>query len=678
MTGESTVARGTRRDCGHRARAALLLAGAALIALPAAGRVAATGDDDSDRVYQLGEVVVSATSAAGVESIGTVRTLGRADLEAGGAVTLDEALALVPGLQVRTGGAGTPRIDIRGLRTRHVLLLLDGIPISDSYDGQFDPTTVPVEHIERIKITTGGGSLLYGPGGNGGVINIITRAGVRELEGSLATGVREGDAYRGELAVSAGTERWRFFAAGSSQSRDGYPLPSSFDATAAENGGTRDNSDEKRRNLFASARYEHSERTRAGLSFNRIDGEHGVPPVTNYDKNDPFANKAKYDRQDDVSGYGLQAAVDHQINTRLGLTGWAYLNRLDTEDNRYDDATYSAQAANGASRTAASTSIAGTSLQLKRRTTATGLATVGLLAESHGWDADGFQVSKNGAKSFDESRDPRLFSAALQYEAWPALGLAMTASAGYSRQDRDDAAGDGDFTGLVGASYQASPATRVKASWARKVRFPSIRQLYDTSSGNPGLEAERTTHYEMGVQQQLGASTMVTADLFRIDADGFIEKDGDAPYLNYEELRLQGVEVAGETRVRGNAVVRASYAFLRSEDRSPGSEREELQYRPRHTVGLESSYRFAFGLAPHLSVIHVAGQYTYDNDKQPPLQKRRIDDYTVVDLRLRQELAADRVALHVGIANLLDTEYEQSYGLPRPGRTLSAGLRCGF
>ena len=539
--------------------------------------------------------MVSATPAAGIESVGTVRTLGRAVLEASGAVTLEEALALVPGLQVRTGGAGTPRVDIRGLRTRHVLLLLDGIPINDSYDGQFDPTTIPVEHIERIKITTGGGSLLYGPGGNGGVINIITRAGVSELTGSLATEVREGEAYRGALAVSAGTARWQFFAAGSSQSRDGYPLASGFDATADEDGGTRVNSDRKRQNLFASARYEHSDRSRAGFVFNRIGGDHGVPPVTNYDKDDPFSQKAKYDRQDDISGYGLQAAVAHQFNARRGLTGWAYLNRLDTEDNRYDDATYSTQAANGASHTAATTSIAGTSLQVKQRVAATGLATVGLLAESHAWDADGFQVGKSGASQFEEQRDLRVFSAALQYETWPVLGLALTASAGYGRQDRSNANSDADLTGLVGVSYQVSQATRVKASWARKVRFPSIKQLYDARSGNPGLEAERTIHYEMGVEQRLGPSATATADLFRIDAEGFIEKDGDGPFLNYEKLRLQGLELAGEGRLAGGATLGASYAYLHSEDRSPGSGREELQYRPRHTLGLEGSCRSGFG-----------------------------------------------------------------------------------
>ena len=55
-----------------------------------------------------------------VEEVGTTRRIGREEIEARNARTLDEALRLLPGMYVRTGGDGTPRIDIRGFRSRHV------------------------------------------------------------------------------------------------------------------------------------------------------------------------------------------------------------------------------------------------------------------------------------------------------------------------------------------------------------------------------------------------------------------------------------------------------------------------------------------------------------------------------------------------------------------------------
>ncbi|MDY6878752.1 MAG: TonB-dependent receptor plug domain-containing protein [Thermodesulfobacteriota bacterium] len=43
---------------------------------------------------------------------------------------------------MRTGAQGIPRINLRGLRSRHVTLLLNGIPFNSTYDGQFDPSII--------------------------------------------------------------------------------------------------------------------------------------------------------------------------------------------------------------------------------------------------------------------------------------------------------------------------------------------------------------------------------------------------------------------------------------------------------------------------------------------------------------------------------------------------------
>ena len=402
-----------------------------------------------------------------------------------------------------------------------------------------------------------------------------------------------------------------------------------------------------------------------------------MPPVTNEDRNDPFAQRVKYDRQDDLRGYALQAAFDHEASRRLGLRGWAYLTRQEAEDNRYDDATYSTQSARGASGTTASTRIAGASLQARRGVTPASEATLGLLLERHGWDADGFAVDRGGIADVDASESLQLLSAALQVEAWPRAGLALAAGAAYHRQLRD-VGDDGDVSALLGASYQVTERTRVRASWSRKVRFPSIRQLYDVDAGNPDLEAERTVHLEAGLEQLLPASVVLSVAAFAVDATGFIEKDDSERYRNYEGLRLRGFEVSGAVTALVGARVRGSYAFLHSEDRSATSERDELQHRPRHTLALQLTRHMPRGLTPYLSIRRVADQVFYDNDKEPPLEKKALGDYTVVDLRLAQRLAAGRAEVHLAADNLFDEDYEESYGLPQPGRRLHGGLRYAF
>ena len=109
-----------------------------------------------------------------VEQVGTTRRVTRADIEARNARTLDEALRLVPGVYVRTGGDGTPRIDVRGFRSRHVLLLINGVQVNSTVDGQFDPARISTKAIREIKVSYGSSSVLYGDNAVAGVIEITT------------------------------------------------------------------------------------------------------------------------------------------------------------------------------------------------------------------------------------------------------------------------------------------------------------------------------------------------------------------------------------------------------------------------------------------------------------------------------------------------------------------------
>jgi len=77
---------------------------------------------------------------------------------------------MVPGVTIREGAEGTPRMDIREFRTRQVQLFMNGVPVRTTNDSQFDPTMIRAEIISKIKVTSGGGSVLYGSGDNGVVI----------------------------------------------------------------------------------------------------------------------------------------------------------------------------------------------------------------------------------------------------------------------------------------------------------------------------------------------------------------------------------------------------------------------------------------------------------------------------------------------------------------------------
>jgi outer membrane receptor protein involved in Fe transport len=66
-------------------------------------------------------------------------------------------------------------VGIRGLGPRHVLFLLDGIPINDPFFGYVQFNKLVQETVERIEVVRGGSSSLWGNYAMGGVVNIITR-----------------------------------------------------------------------------------------------------------------------------------------------------------------------------------------------------------------------------------------------------------------------------------------------------------------------------------------------------------------------------------------------------------------------------------------------------------------------------------------------------------------------
>jgi vitamin B12 transporter len=634
-----------------------------------------------DNANRMAEIVVTAKPLSGSEAAGTVHRITAKQIREQGANTLDEALEMVPGVIVREGPEGTPRIDIRGFRTRHVQLFINGIPIRETFDDQFDPTTIPVENIAEIKVTTGGGSVLYGQGGNGGAIDIITKKGVQGVQGAISAEAGTGERYIGRGSVGAANDKVDAFVSASYYDRDHFNTPrlhDTFEGASHE----RLNSDRTRYSFFGNLGYHISDKTQLGVTVSHDRGENGKPPVLDpVDPADPFAKKTKYERIDDLNNTLLQVALAGDPEGPFQYRAWVYYNQLFQEDNGYDTPTSNdpdtwTQIAKGAFHDKTDTRIKGISTQLKYQVGKAGTATLGLNGEKDSWELDGFSINNSGNQVVkDDKREVSFCSAALEYEH--NFSDRLGGVVGYSRQfmNKDQVGDEDDFTYLIGAFWKVTDSTLLRANHARKVRFPSIKQLYDGSSANPDLNPEVTMHYEVGVEQDLPARSSLQLTGFYIKAEDFIEKDSSDVNQNFQELYFKGIETALTTHAIDHAMLRIAYAYLYTEDKSDNATREELQYRPAHTLTVEASYAFGFGLTIYADLKHVEGQYFYDSTET---LKKELDGFTVVNLKLNQKLGASGFSLYAGAENLLDEEYEESYLLPQPGRTLYAGMEYLF
>ncbi len=629
----------------------------------------ATAADDG--VFRLGEVVVSGEKT-GVEAIGTTHKVTAADIEKRGARSLNEAINMLPGVQVRTAADGAPRIDMRGFRTRHVKLLLNGTPFHGTNDGQFDPALISVENIAEIVVTTGGGSELYGSGGNAGVINIITKKGTKGAHGSVGTELSEVDASLLRATGSYGTEKFDMFVSASYYEREAYRLSNHYGEEEFEGGDERENSDRDRKNLFANLGYQPTDATLLGLTFSYLKGERGKMPsaLEGYNKKkksgDTFAKTIKYQRQEDEE-LNVQLAASHNFAGPLSVKGWAYFNTLDSDEKEYDE-TYTTL--NRGKSVYSETEISGANLQLAYDLQDNGRATLGLMVEDDDYEAE----DGDGVKL--DSGDFQLYSASLEYEVAPLDKLGVVLGAGAHWQDRESDT-EQDFSYLVGLTYDLFDGTRLKASHARKVRFPTLRDLYDTEDGtiNDDLTAETTWHYEAGIEQVLPAKTLLSLTGFYIDIEDYIEKDADDVRRNYEEYEFYGVEVAAENRYFDRLFLRASYSYMSAEDKSSDTERDELQYRPEHKVTLESTCNLLWGMTAYAGAQYIANSYHYNYDET---EQDELSDIFLVDFKLNKSAANGAIDLYLGIDNVFDEDYEQSYGFPLAGRTFYGGATWKF
>jgi outer membrane cobalamin receptor len=125
-------------------------------------------------------VVVSATLGGALSpQVGSsIDVLTRRDLDEQGAQAVFEVLREVPGVAVNQTGrrGGVTGVFIRGGNSNYNLVMLDGMQVNQ-FGGDFDFASLPADGVERVEITRGPQSALYGSNAVTGVINVVTRKG---------------------------------------------------------------------------------------------------------------------------------------------------------------------------------------------------------------------------------------------------------------------------------------------------------------------------------------------------------------------------------------------------------------------------------------------------------------------------------------------------------------------
>ena len=227
--------------------------------------------------------------------------------------------------------------------------------------------------------------------------------------------------------------------------------------------------------------------------------------------------------------------------------------------------------------------------------------------------------------------------------------------------------------GVVSVDFDRWGATRIAV--ARKIRFPTLRELFDPDQGNPDLAPERTLTYEIGhrVARAWGYGAL---NLFRSDVNDLIASGGDmGEFLNLQSATLQGVEVAWGLMPVAPVRLDLNYTYLdtSADDEAPlgGSTSSAIQHRPAHRFnGILQVF------LPWQLLFRTEGLYTSEQLDQFGSEVF-VDGFALWNVQVTRPVG-DWLSLFAGADNLLDTDYEQKLGSPEPGRRVFAGVRASY
>ncbi|HXK11236.1 MAG TPA: TonB-dependent receptor [Vicinamibacteria bacterium] len=617
-------------------------------------------------------VVVSATRGeATLSSIGIAAdVLDRERIGDRAAPSLLPLLQDVPGVATaRAGQTGLQAsVFVRGGESSFARVLVDGVPVNQP-GGAFDfGTAVPFE-LERVEVARGAASSLYGTDALAGVVSLETR---RAQAGEAPSLRAEGE---------GGSYGWRRFDGATRGARGLFDWNAGVQRLTTDNSEPNSRFEQTAAALSAGARIDSRTEARAVLRFE--DSTTGTPGPTAFGRPDLDAS---FERQDLVVSASVRRA-EARLAQRLSV-GFARSDQLSL--NPLDSGPWIPEwnGAQGSFTLYDSPNPAGFQNQTGRLTGgyqadlslgARHLLTAGAEVEH--------ETGAIGNLSDDLVRPERTnFGAYVQDRVLVGSRAYLTVG---GRVERNGSYG----THVVPRAAVAlrlrggDDATTLRASAGLGVKEPSFLQSYGglfQIQANPDLDPERSTTFDIGLEQRLFASrARATATFFHHDYRDQIAftvvdyTTFEGKYVNLAETRAQGVELALEARPLAPLRVFGQYTFLDGKIlESPSgfdpvyAVGEPLLRRPRHQGSLSAQLdlgRWSAGA----TVVYVGERADSDF---VGLGLTRADAYTRLDARLRVRLARAVEAFCVG-ENLLDADYQEVLGYPALGRSVRGGLR---
>ncbi|MCD4750519.1 MAG: TonB-dependent receptor, partial [Thermoanaerobaculales bacterium] len=527
----------------------------------------------------------------------------------------------------------------------------------------------PVSDVARITVTRGGASVLYGPNGLGGVINIVTFQAEEGLNTEANLRLADNSTFlaHGATGGKKGSFDW-YLGAGLEQS-DGFSLSEDFQTEPYQPQGLRLNSDLERFSIIGRVGMELSEADRFSVTLRWIDAEKGIPFHTT--RPSGFVKFSRFPEwrqgtftlgwQRDLTGEGsirAQVFSHHFDNTLDVFSGPELEERLlrSTFADRVvggfivGDKRFGAHLLSGAihlredhHRRFEETEVS--SMELVERFTA--------LTGSAG--AEGrLTLGKRSVMILGATLDHNAVTESWDFQTGE---MNHTSETIFSPQGEVRTLFKGNLTGSL-AVY-------------RRTRFPTLRQLFGGDVPSPTLKPETVTGANVSLRWHPNTAISFSGALYFDQVKDLISRVGRAfPYENHDEAEISGFEFSGRGQW-DRLDCRVSGTWQSAEFTASSQSMEEIPFVPEATAEVGIALRV--GRSTHL---RTDWQWVGERIFYEWGDRRELPDYSLVRLAVAHEWK--NLELRIDLENALDANIEQEWGYPLSGRRLWVGFSYDF
>ena len=602
-----------------------------LIALAAAAPAAAQTAAGSYPAAFTDDITVTATGllTEAIEVPVPTTVISKQELEDAQAENVADVLRRVPGLAVvRSGDEGkVASVFTRGTESDQTLVLFDGVRLNSPYVGGYDLSLLTTSGIERVEVARGPYSALWGADAIGGVINVIPQVGGGGFSATLFGEGGEGGWQRYQGDVSLGSESLGVYLSGLHR----------------EGEGELDNSDFTTDQQLVDVGWTSSGGSRLAVVAQNLETETGIPFAV---PGQPTPER-RQSSDERLIALPLRWAVAKAWT--LELTASEVTREFQFSDPEDPSGITD-------SRTDADS----------RQARLASHHTLGSHTLTWGgeWREDEVTDSSNLGTNLDGVTTS--VTSAFVQDVWRP-GTRVRAILGARWDDTEEWGSETSPRAHLG--WLVSDTTEIRVGYGMAFRQPSLGELYFPMFGNPGLEPETSTSYEIGVvEAPRNGSRRTQLNLFKTELENLIQFDF-AAYTNRNVARAEilGAELAYESALADGFTQLVQLTWLDTED----GQGEPLLRRPEWSGAYTLTGSFWHRVRGDLTVTYLGSRWDVD-----PATFARVElgGSATVDLAIGWQ-ALDALELTVRAVNLLDREYQSARGYPAPGRRVMGGLR---